>query len=175
MKKFLLLLIFTCSTSYSQSAVLSFYYGSNQMLGSEVIVLLGGKEHTYLGGGFSGALNADKGEGTHRSGDISDSELQNQLSVTKEQWCSLYGVSSFGYLGDFLIKFRTGLAVYKEKVNFKEQNRSTLEYEYYNKTGDMIYYPLGGIEATYQITENYGLEIGFDNFNYLTAGFTVFF
>jgi hypothetical protein len=174
MKKIIILLLFPILT-YGQSAVLHFYYGSNEMMGGEMLLLIKSKESTYLGGGFSAALNKNKAAGAWRSGTIKESELPIQTSTTKEKWCSLYVTNSFGYLGKVLIVYQAGMAVYDEKANFKGQNPSTLETEFYNKNDKVLYQPMFGIGGMCQLTEDYGLQAGWGSFNGLTIGFNVLF
>lgn len=129
---------------YAQETTIHFYYGTEKMLGSEVMFHLKGTESTYIGGGFSGALEQDR---TVRP--IADDE----------KWCSIYGVTSFGYFQSLLIKGKAGLAVYTGKNSFKE----------------VLYKPLLGVGIMYPLTEDVGLEAGFDTFNYGTIGVTILF
>jgi len=72
-------------------------------------------------------------------------------SPEKEEWCSLYTTASTGYLGDFLIKYKAGLCTYikSEIVSYK---------------------PLIGVSGMYSINDDFGVEIGYDNFNKATIG-----
>ncbi len=93
------------SISYSQSATVHFFYGTDKMLGGEMLFNVRGTESLYLGGGFSGALEQNR---TIRP--IADDE----------KWCSLYAVGSLGYYKSVLIKSKAGLAVYTGKNTFEE-------------------------------------------------------
>lgn len=176
MKKLSLIILFiTGFNSYSQTATIHFYYGSNEMLGAEILTLLRGTDNTYLGGGFSGALNKRKAVGEWKSGDITANDLQYKTGYKSEQWCSIYAKSSFGYLGKFLITFKGGLAVYDRKMEFTGENRTTLEPYYYNKHYEVNFRPMGGIGAMYQVCKNYGIEASYDSFNGATIGFNAIF
>lgn len=100
MKTLILLLLSTFA--YCQTTTIHFYYGTEKMLGSEIMFQI--KDHTYLGGGFSGALNPDR-------------------SLNDEKWCSVYATASFGYIGNIMIKYKAGLATFTNKkitdVNYK--------------------------------------------------------
>lgn len=82
---------------------------------------------------------------------------QDRYSGKHEKWCDAYLVSSFGYIGDVMVKYKTGLSVYCKKG--KEVN----------------YKPLLGIGAMYSITKDFGIEAGFDSFNEITVGVSVNF
>ena len=176
MKKLSLIILFlTGLNSYSQSATIHFYYGSNEMLGAEMLFKLRGTENTYLGGGFSGALNKRKAVGEWQSGHITANDLKYKSGYKSEQWTSIYAKASAGYLGKFLITFKGGLAVYDRKMEFTGENRTTLEPLYYNKNYEVNYRPMGGIGAMYQVFGDYGIEASYDTFNGATLGFTVVF
>lgn len=156
----LLLLAFT---GYSQSTSVHFYYSTEQTTGAELLIAVRGTESAYLGGGFSGAW------GVKTSLPTKINEYDKRQTVTdkdREEWCSLYATASFGYLGPVLVKYRAGLAVYNDKVTFNDD---------YTKIEKVAFKPLIGVSAMYELTKDIGLEVGFDNFNKLTAGITVLF
>lgn len=136
MKKLLTILLLSASC-YSQNATVSFFYGTQNTLGGEVLAKV--NDGFYLGGGYGGVLNIDK------------------TSKDPEKWCNIYAVSSFGYLGDVMVKYRTGLSVY---------NVGRV---------DVQYKPLIGISGMYAVSKNYGVEAGLDNFNGLCIGFCAIF
>ncbi len=178
MKKLFIITVLLLSglSSYSQSAIIHFFYGSNEMLGGETLFLLRGTENTYLGGGFSGALNKNKAKGTWQAGHINDNDLKNVvLGTISEQWCSLYLKASTGYVGKFLITYKGGLAVYDRKMEFLGKLPTNNEDFYYNKNYEVLYRPMVGLGAMYQITEDFGLEASYDSFNGATIGISAIF
>lgn len=160
----LLLLAFT---GYSQNTTIHFYYGSDNNTGAEVMFAIRGTESSCIGGGFSGALK----QKPVLPGHINEYDLRQKINKSfSEKWCSLYGVGSLGFLGPALIKYKGGLAVYNRKIDFESANG----YEY-TKIDRVEYKPLLGISAMCSITQDIGIEAGFDNFNKATIGFTILF
>jgi len=156
-----LILILLSIPCFSQTTI-HFYYGTEQTTGAEVLFPVR-NSNIYLGGGFSGAWNVKESVPGH----ISEYDLQQEVTDTRhEAWCSLYVTSSFGYLGPFLIKYRTGLAVYNDKVTFNND---------YTKIEKVDYKPLFGVSAMYSLSDDWGVEIGADTFNEFTVGITVKF
>jgi hypothetical protein len=128
-----------------------------------------GTESFYLGGGFSGALNQKKSDGSVAYGNITASELQYATKSLDEEWCSIYGVGSTGFIKNILIKYKGGLSVYNRKITF--ENGQSI----YNKIDKVLYKPLIGIGGMYSINDDFGIEVGFDTFNKFTGGFAVLF
>jgi hypothetical protein len=160
MKTIILLLL--AFTGYSQNTTIHFYYSSEQLTGAEIMFPVRGTDF-YLGGGLSGAWNIKEVVTGHIN------EYDKSQTITnkdREEWCSLYTVCSTGFLRQFLIKYRVGLAVYNEKVTFNDK---------YTKIKKVNYLPLIGVSAMYSITDDFGIEAGFDIFNKATLGFTVKF
>lgn len=172
---FTILLVFIAFSVHSQEAVQHYYYGSNEMLGADMYFKIRGTESTFLGGGFSGALNKNKAIGDWMPGKMQPYEEQYKTGSTKEQWCSIYLIGSLGYINKFLISYNLGLAVYDLKTNFKGINPSTLEDYLYNKNEKVLYEPLYGVNAQYQITKDVGLMTGYDNFNGFKFGASIIF
>jgi hypothetical protein len=155
MKKLLLLLLIT-TFSYAQDTTIHFYGSTKLTTGAEILF-------SNYGFGFSGAWNVKE----TLPSDINDyDKTQTVTSEIREEWCSLYLVASIGNFHDVLIKARGGLAVYNDKVTFNDD---------YTKIDQVTYRPLIGISAMYPITEDIGIEAGFDTFNYGTVGFTILF
>jgi hypothetical protein len=100
---FMLLLV--SAASQGQNATVHFFYGSPKILGSEIMFHLRGTESSYLGGGFSGALEQNR--------------VERPLSKD-EKWCSIYAVGSLGFFKSILVKGKGGLAVYTGKNSYKE-------------------------------------------------------
>jgi hypothetical protein len=168
MKTLILLLFLTIAQA--QNTTIHFFYGGSENLGSEILFKIKGTENTYIGGGFSGALNQRKALGTFLVGNISSYDLkQKSLGHLNEQWCSIYATSSFGFLNTVQVKYRLGLAVSNKKAIFESSNGK------YNKIDREIYEPLIGISFMKEITKDYAIEAGIDNFNKITVGFTVLF
>lgn len=166
MKRLLLLVLFS-GTMYSQSdATMHFYAGSARTLGSELLIHVNDTDSFYLGGGFGGTTNAVY---VPRS-PINDYDKQYIVNSFDEEWCSLYGVTSFGFFKAVMIKFKGGLAVYNRKVNFENDNGFK-----YVKLDKALFRPLLGASAMYSITEDVGVEVGLDTFNHATLGFTILF
>jgi len=155
MKKLLLLLLIT-TFSYSQETTIHFYYGTKQTTGAEILF-------SNAGFGFSGAWNVKECLPSH----INDYDKKQTITdEVRENWCSIYLIAPIGNFHDISIKFRGGLAVYNDKVTFNDS---------YTKIDQVTYSPLIGISAMYPITEDIGIEAGFDTFNYGTVGFTILF
>lgn len=129
-------MLFLTSIAYTQNTTISFLYGTEKTLAGEILFKT--SDNFYLGGGYGGVLNADKN------------------NLKEQKWCDAYVVSSFGYLGSVMVKYKTGVSFYTEKK-------------------DVNYKPLIGIGAMYQVCNNYGLEVGIDNFNKVTFGFCAIF
>lgn len=135
MKTLLTLLLLT--TIAQAQTVISFHYGTSNTLGAELLTPV--NDNFSIGGGFGGVLTQDR------------------YSGKAEKWCDLYAVSSFGYIGNVMIKEKAGLSVYC-------------------KDGKSVTYrPMVGIGAMYAISKDYGLEAGCDSFNGVTIGFCVIF
>lgn len=135
--KTLLTFLLLSASCYSQQAAVSFFYGTEKTLGAELLVNI--SDSFYLGGGFGGALKPDR-------------------TKDNEKWCDIYAVTSFGYIGNVMIKEKAGLST------FTSDNGKTVSYK-----------PLIGIGAMYDVTKDLGIEIGADTFNKLTIGFCVIF
>lgn len=168
MKNLIYLLLVSC-VCYAQTTTVHFFYGSSQIAGSEMTFNIRGTESSYIGGGFSGALNQDKSDGTVVYGDINESELQYATKSIDEEWCSIYGVGGTGFIKKVVIKYKAGLSVYNKKTTF--DNGQLL----YNKIDKVLYKPLFGVGAMYEINKDFGIEIGIDTFNKFTGGFAVLF
>lgn len=138
MKKLILLILANLYTigNYSQTTM-SFHYGTANTLGAEILTPV--TDFFSLGGGFGGVLT------------------QNRYSGKPEKWCDAYLVSSFGYIGNVMIKEKAGLSVYCKNGR------------------EVSYKSLIGIGAMYAVSDSYGVEIGCDTFNKLTIGFCVIF
>lgn len=161
MKKLLLLLLFTVC-SYSQNTTIHFYYSSEQLTGAEIMFPVRGTDF-YLGGGFSGTWDVKE----IVPGNINEYDKRQTITnKDREEWTSLYGVASFGHFGPFLIKYRGGLAVYNDKITFNDK---------YTKIECVTYRPLIGVSAMYSITDDFGIEFGYDTFNEATIGLTAKF
>jgi len=155
MKKLLLLLLIT-TYSYSQDTTIHFYGSTKQTTGAEILF-------SNAGFGFSGAWKVQETLPSH----INDYDRQQTItSEIREEWCSLYLIGSVGDFHNILIKARGGLAVYNDKITFNND---------YTKIDKITYRPLVGLSAMYAITEDIGIEAGFDTFNYGTIGFTILF
>lgn len=118
---------------------MSFLYGTTHSATAEVLVHVNGTESFYLGGGFGGVLTQDRYSGKY------------------EKWCDIYASTSFGYIGDVMVKYKAGLSTYVKNGK------------------DVSYKPMAGISAMYGITKDFGIEAGFDTFNKATIGFVVLF
>lgn len=160
----LLLLAFT---GFAQSASVHFYYSSANNAGAEIMFALRGTDSAYLGGGFSGALNQQSVTTGHINAYDLDQTVNRSFS---EKWCSLYAVGSLGFLKSVLVKYRGGLAVYNRKVDFETVNGFK-----YSKIDKIEYKPLLGVSTMYALTQDVGLEAGFDTFNKVTLGVTILF
>lgn len=117
--------------SWGQNTTISFFYGTSHTLGGEVLTKV--NDGLSLGLGYGGT------------------------TVKQSKWCDIYAVSSFGYIGQVMIKEKAGLAVYTDEHK------------------QAYYKPLIGIGAMYQVNKNYGLELGLDTFNKVTIGFCAIF
>lgn len=159
MDKIILFFLFV-TIGYSQNTTIHFYYSSEQLTGAEIMIPVRGTDF-YLGGGFSGAWDVKE----IVPGRINEyDKSQTITNKDREEWCSLYAVGSAGHLGAFLIKYRGGLAVYNDKVTFNDK---------YTKIECVTYRPLIGVSAMYSITDDFGIEFGYDTFNEATLGLTV--
>jgi len=109
MKKLLILILFT-SITYAQNTTVHFYYGTEKMLGGELMFHIRGTESFHLGGGFSGTLESTRIR-----------PLPNDI-----KWCSIYATASLGYFKSILVKYKGGLAVYNSKNTINEVNYKPL-------------------------------------------------
>jgi hypothetical protein len=166
MKTLLLLLI--TSFAFSQNAVLSFYAGSDASFGSSV--LFKRSDTFYLGFGFSGNAEKDKALGSFKTSSINEWDKSKFVSNTNQKWFAVYSKSSFGYFKGIMISYDLGLEVQTKSANFQEENGS-----YYHKDDSIVLKPLIGINASYDITEDYGVTIGYDTFSEFKLGLTVYF
>lgn len=162
-------LLLVSGMCYAQTTTVHFFYGTSEIAGSEMTFNIRGTESTYIGGGFSGALNQKKSDGTIAYGHISESEMQYATKSLNEEWCSIYGVGGTGFIRKVLIKYKAGLSVYNKKITF--DNGQII----YNKIDKVLYKPLVGVGAMYEINKDFGVEIGVDTFNKFTGGFAVLF
>lgn len=155
MKKLILLLLFTV-IAQAQEATIHFYCSSELTTGAEILI-------HKAGFGFSGAWDVKEVIPGH----INEYDLKQTItSEIREQWCSLYLVGRVINFNDILLKARGGIAVYNDKVTFNNS---------YTKIDKVTYLPLIGISAMYPITDDIGIEAGFDTFNKGTLGFTILF
>jgi hypothetical protein len=144
-----------------------FYYGTAQTTGAELLVHVKNTESFYLGGGFSGTWNKNNANGEYKLERISSYDMRNSNPTTtaSDQWCSIYGVASFGCIGSVMVKYKAGLGVWDKRLNF----------DTFNKSQRIVYSTLIGIGAEYSFCDDYGIEIGIDNFNKVTIGITANF
>ncbi len=168
MKKLILLLLLVSSIGYSQNTTMHFYTGSAKTLGGEILFHINNTESSYLGFGFGGAIK-DKATGADLTGHINDYDTKYYVNSVKEPWCSFYTTSSTGFLYMVMIKYKLGLGVYDKKDNFDANGYL------YNKKEKLLYEPLIGLSAMYDITKDVGVEVGYDTFNKGTIGFTILF
>lgn len=166
MKKIILGLMFPI-LGFSQNAIQNYFVASQNLAGAEMVLNTG--NDTFIGGGFSGTLKNSYTKGEWAGRTITEEEMKFTTGVAKEEWCSLYAVASFGYLGPIRISYSVGAGLYGQMRNFK-----TNDYEYH-KNDKLIFVPLVGISSQYSITKDIGLSLGVDTFNGVKLGVTVQF
>lgn len=175
MKKLLIGALFFCiSGANAQNTTIHFYYGQSETLGAE-IMFTNSNEFIYVGGGFAGALNADKVSGEKVYGDVNTNDMKYLSNHENEQWCSIYGIGGVHITEKLLLKPKLGLSVWQQKMVFLSTDPVTLYPLVYNKSYKLVYQPFVGLGAMYPITDDFGVEVGIDNFNKCTFGFTVLF
>ena len=160
----LLILPFFC---YSQQAVQHYFYASQNLMGGEIIINRG--NDTFIGVGFSGTLKNEFTKGDWAGKNISESEMKYSTGIAKEEWCSFYGIASFGYLKGVLVSYSAGMGLYGQMRNFERNNVE------YNKNDKLIFVPLIGISGQYAITNDVGIVAGYDTFNKFKVGVSVIF
>lgn len=166
MKKIALVLLFPIM-GFSQQAVQHYYVSSQNLAGGEIIINRG--DDTYIGGGFSGTLKNEFTKGDWAGKHISDSEMKYSTGIAKEEWCSLYGIASFGYFKNILVSYSAGMGLYGQMRNFE---RNGVEY---NKNDKLIFVPLAGIAGQYAVTDHVGIMVGVDTFNGAKLGVSILF
>lgn len=164
MKKLILILLFPI-VGFSQEVIQHYFVASQNLAGAEMILKT--DNDNYFGTGFSGTLKNSHTKGEWAGKYITENEMKYTTGVAKEEWCSLYGVASFGYLGSFRISFTGGAGLYGQMRNFKIN-----DYEYH-KNDKLIFVPLVGINAQYSITKDVGVFAGVDTFNGFKIGLSV--
>jgi hypothetical protein len=166
MKKLLLVLLLPIM-GFSQQAVQHYYISSQNLAGGEIIINLGGDK--FIGGGFSGTLKNEFTKGEWQGKHISESELKYATGTAKEEWCSIYGIASFGYFKSVLVSYSVGIGLYGQMMNFERNGVK------YNKNDKLIFTPLIGVSGQYAITKDVGLMAGVDTFNGAKVGVSVLF
>jgi hypothetical protein len=164
MKKLILILLFPLM-GYSQQVIQHYFVASQNLAGAEMIIKT--QNDNYFGAGFSGTLKNSLTRGEWAGKYITPDELKHSTGVAKEEWCSLYGVASFGYLKGIRISFTGGAGLYGQMRNFKIN-----DYEYH-KNDKLIFVPLVGVNAQYSITKDIGVFAGVDTFNGVKLGLTI--
>ena len=163
-----ILLLFT-SIIYGQEAVQHYFYGSNETLGAEMYFKLRNSDSSFLGVGFSGTLKNSKTKGEFAGKHIQEYERVLATGIAKEQWFSLYAIGSLGYVGKVLLSGSLGVGMYGQMMNFTDGQKV------YNKNDKLIFDPIIGLNAQYQITKDIGVMTGFDTFNGAKIGFSIIF
>jgi hypothetical protein len=166
MKKLILVLLFPI-VGFSQQAVQHYYISSQNLAGGEILINNG--NDIYFGGGFSGTLKNEFTKGEWAGKHISESELKYATGKAKEEWCSIYGIASFGYFKNIMVSYSAGMGLYGQMMNFE---RNGVEY---NKNDKLIFVPLVGIAGQYAVTNDVGLMVGIDTFNGAKLGISVIF
>jgi hypothetical protein len=164
MKKLILILLFPI-VGFSQEVIQHYFVASQNLAGAEMIIKT--ENDNYFGAGFSGTLKNSLTKGEWAGKHITQEEMKYTTGVAKEEWCSLYGVASFGYLGPIRISFTGGASLYGQMRNFKIN-----DYEYH-KNDKLIFVPLAGVNAQYSITKDIGVFTGIDTFNGVKIGLSV--
>lgn len=155
MKKLILLLLFTV-IAQAQETTIHFYGSSKLTTGVELLI-------GNAGFGFSGAWNVKETVPSH----INEYDKKQTItSEIREEWCSFYATGYIANFHDAIFKARGGLAVYNDKITFNDS---------YTKFEKLTFLPLIGISVMYPITEDIGIEAGFDTFNKGTIGLTILF
>ena len=152
---------------FSQQAVQHFYVASQNLAGAEIMINNG--KDIYFGGGFSGTLKNEFTKGEWAGKHISESEMKYTTGTAKEEWCSIYGIASFGYVNQIMVSYSAGMGLYGQMRNFE---RNGVEY---NKNDRLIFVPLVGISGQYEVTNDVGLMVGADTFNGVKIGVSVIF
>jgi len=169
MKKIIIVLLLYGGSIYSQKAKANFsiFYATGEMVGLELMFETSEGSHKYLGAGFTGALNQRDALGDYVSGSIEANEIPT--SRVYEEFCSVYAIGSFGFIGPVLTKCKLGVGMYDRIENFEGLNKR------YHKKDGTTYFPLVGASIMLPISESVGLELGGDCFNGASAGFTFIF
>ena len=164
--KLLVVLLFPI-VGFSQQAIQHFYVASQNLMGAEIVINNG--NDIYFGGGFSGTLKNEFTKGEWAGKHISESEMKYSTGIAKEEWCSIYGIASFGYVNQIMVSYSAGMGLYGQMRNFE---RNGVEY---NKNDKLIFVPLVGITGQYAVTNDVGLMLGADTFNGVKIGVSVLF
>lgn len=160
-------MLFVAAGLHAQNAVQHYFISSQNLAGAEMILKT--KNDYHFGAGFSGTLKNEFTRGEWAGKHISPEEMKYTTGLAKEEWCSLYGVASFGYLKGVQVSFNAGAGLYGQMRNFKIN-----EYEYH-KNDKLIFVPLAGIAGQYEIIKDFGVFAGFDTFNGFKIGASVLF
>jgi hypothetical protein len=150
---------------YSQQVMQHYFVASQNLAGAEMIIKT--ENDNYFGAGFSGTLKNSLTRGEWAGKHITPDELKHTTGVAKEEWCSLYGVASFGYLGSFRISFTGGAGLYGQMRNFEDNGIA------YHKNDKLIFVPLTGFNAQYSISDDIGAFAGVDTFNGFKIGLSI--
>jgi hypothetical protein len=168
MKKLFLLVLFSTSL-YSQKATFNISYYTGELVGIDLMFRVAEGSHKFIGAGFTGATHQRRALGEYVEGDILESDQQYSVDNVYEEFCSVYAIGSFGYIGRVLTKCKLGVGTYDHIRNYEGPNGR------YHKKDCRAYIPLVGISAMMPLTESVGIEVGGDCFNGASAGFTFIF
>lgn len=159
MKTITLLLLTTIASAQS----FTFYSGTSKSFGSEIMF------NDSYGFGFAGTNESTKAKGDFKTGDISEWDLKYQKGTVTQKWCTAYGLVSFGYLRGVQVSYLLGGALYARKMNFDYNGFI------YHKDDNVFIKTIIGIDFSKEITKDIGIKVGYDTFNEIKLGLTVYF
>lgn len=172
--KITFLLLMVCMVVNAQRIMkvgVSFYAGSTQSYGGEIIPL-----GDYIGGGFSGTSDSHTGLGEFSPGEINNYDRKNYVSTTIRKWYTMYAISPLlkinrPFFEKLDFNYKVGIAMYGKHKNFLDPNRN----EYYHKKDKIVFYPMAGVSVIYFFNKHLGWQAGVDTFSGINTGFIVCF
>lgn len=165
MKTKITLLLLLAALSGNAQTNFNFYYGFNKSLGAEILI------NECMGFGFSGTTEKSRALGEFSPGSINEYDRKNFVSTTTQKWFALYATSQVCWVKGVQLSVDWGTSMHGRHANFLDSNRN----EYYHKKDKLLFKPMVGVNLTYPITTDLGVQLGWDTFSGFNTGFVVYF
>ena len=83
----------------------------------------------------------------------------------------MYATSQVCWVKGVQLSVDWGTSMHGRHANFLDSNRN----EYYHKKDKLLFKPMVGVNLTYPITTDLGVQLGWDTFSGFNTGFVVYF